>query len=100
MSTYQFEDWDARQYDDPAIGRVEPGETRDLDAAPEDGHWTLVPESSEPAGNRGFTASSPDLPTSTPDATVPGNDDNEPVPGNTDLATETDNDSEQAKGDD
>lgn len=50
MSTYRFDDWYPRQYDDPRIGRIEPGDTRELDDSPADGRWTLLTESvvSEP----------------------------------------------------
>lgn len=42
MPFYKFEDWAGRVYDDPAVGTVEPGDVRELDSAPDDGHWTVV----------------------------------------------------------
>lgn len=42
MPVYEFVLNDARDYFDPAIGRVEPGERREFETPP-DGHWRLVP---------------------------------------------------------
>ena len=42
MSTWRFDDWSGRQYDDPAIGLVQPGDVREADEAPDNQHWTLV----------------------------------------------------------
>ena len=44
-NTYVFDGWSATTYDDPRIGLVAPGDTREFDDAPPlDGHWTLVQE--------------------------------------------------------
>ena len=44
-NTYVFDGWYATTYDDPQIGLVAPGDTREFDDAPPlDGHWTLVQE--------------------------------------------------------
>ena len=44
-NTYVFDGWYATTYDDPRIGLVAPGDTREFDDAPPlDGHWTLVQE--------------------------------------------------------
>jgi hypothetical protein len=89
MGTYRFDDWDARQYDDPSIRLVHPGDVLELDIAPDDGHWTLVedaPESSEPAGNRGLEASDAAVQTSAP---VSGKSDTEAVSTNVDISEQS-----------
>jgi hypothetical protein len=82
MGTYRFDDWDARQYDDPSIRLVHPGDTRELDGAP-DGRWTLVSESSEPAGNRGLEATDATVQATAP---VSENPDTEAVSANVDKS--------------
>ena len=59
MSTWVFEDWADRVYDDPAVGRVSPGDTLETDTPPDHQYWTLVEASLvdlEAAGNRGLEA--------------------------------------------
>lgn len=41
MSTYRFEDWSARQYQD--LGLVQPGDTIEADCPPDGRFWVLVP---------------------------------------------------------
>ena len=61
MSKYLFYDWAGRQYDDPAIGLVQPGDVRELPGAP-DVHWTLAPEGYDSDGNRGLEALNDETP--------------------------------------
>ena len=106
MGTWRFDDWAGRQYDDPSIRLVEPGDTRELDSAPDDGHWTLVedaPGSPEPAGNRGLEATEAEVQASAP---VSENPDTEAVSGDVDKSEQSDGnavtttDDEITKGDD
>ena len=43
MSTWKFVDWSGRQYDDPAVGLVQPGDTIEADSPPDWQYWCLVP---------------------------------------------------------
>ena len=84
---YRFDDWSARTYDSP-IGDVEPGDIRELDFDPADGHWTQVPDVQEPADS---ASSSSAAVTSTP----------APIktvqPAATDASTESATDQEDGK---
>ncbi len=47
MSTWKFVDFAARIYDDPRIGRVEPGDTIEADLPPDWQYWCKVPVSAK-----------------------------------------------------
>lgn len=42
MSTWKFEDWAGRIYDDPNVGHVNPGDTIEADEPPDHQFWTEV----------------------------------------------------------
>ena len=44
MSTWVFNDWAGRIYDDPAVGTVKPGDTIEADSPPDNQFWTLQPQ--------------------------------------------------------